>query len=113
MRKHLLLLFAMCFVQLMAFAGPRSYQQALKIAQQQAERLGISMDAMSPQPRMVQKTNGIDPAYYVIENGTNKGYTIVSADDRLPEIVGSTTPTTHCLKHTSSSSPPIRNLLKR
>lgn len=48
MRKHLLLLFAMCFVQLMAFAGPRSYQQALKIAQQQAERLGISMDAMSP-----------------------------------------------------------------
>lgn len=88
MRKHLLLLFAMCFVQLMAFAGPRSYQQALKIAQQQAERLGISMDAMSPQPRMVQKTNGIDPAYYVIENGTNKGYTIVSADDRLPEIVG-------------------------
>lgn len=88
MRKHLLLLFAMCFVQLMAFAGPRSYQQALKIAQQQAERLGISMDAMSPQPKMVQKTNGIDPAYYVIENGTNKGYTIVSADDRLPEIVG-------------------------
>lgn len=88
MRKHLLLLFAMCFVQLMAFAGPRSYQQALKIAQQQAERLGISMDAMLPQPRMVQKTNGIDPAYYVIENGTNKGYTIVSADDRLPEIVG-------------------------
>ena len=88
MRKHLLLLFAMCFVQLMAFAGPRSYQQALKIAQQQAERLGISMDAMSPQPRMVQKTNGIVPAYYVIENGTNKGYTIVSADDRLPEIVG-------------------------
>lgn len=88
MRKHLLLLFAMCFVQLMAFAGPRSYQQALKIAQQQAERLGISMDAMSPQPRMVQKTNGIDPAYYVIENGTNKGYTIVSTDDRLPEIVG-------------------------
>ena len=78
----------MCFVQLMASAGPRSYQQALKIAQQQAERLGISMDAMSPQPRMVQKTNGIDPAYYVIENGTNKGYTIVSADDRLPEIVG-------------------------
>lgn len=88
MRKHLLLLFAMCFAQLMAIAGPRSYQQALKIAQQQAERLGISMDAMSPQPRMVQKTNGIDPAYYVIENGTNKGYTIVSADDRLPEIVG-------------------------
>lgn len=66
----------------------RSYEQALRIAQQQAERLGISMDAVSPQQRLIKKTTAVSPAYYVFENGCNKGFTIVSADDRLPEIVG-------------------------
>lgn len=88
MKKHLLLLFGLCLVQQIVFAESRSYEQALRIAQQQAERLGISMDAVSPQQRLIKKTTDVSPAYYVFKNGRNKGFTIVSADDRLPEIVG-------------------------
>ncbi len=85
-RKHLILLLAVCLTQVMALAAPRSYQQAVKIAQQQAARLGITMDATPQQTRSAAS----DAAYYVIGNGQNKGYTIVSADDRLPAIVGYT-----------------------
>ncbi len=84
-RKHLLLLLALCLVQVAALAAPRSYQQAVKIAQQQAARLGISMDVTPQQPT---RSTVQDATYYVIGNGKNKGYTIVSADDRLPAIVG-------------------------
>ncbi len=84
-KKHLLLLLAVCIAHLTMLAAPRSYQQAVKIAQQQAARLGISMDAT---PQAPTRTAVQDAAYYVIGNGQNKGYTIVSADDRLPAIVG-------------------------
>ena len=86
-RKHLILLLAVCLTQVMALAAPRSYQQAVKIAQQQAARLGITMDAT---PQQQTRSAASDAAYYVIGNGQNKGYTIVSADDRLPAIVGYT-----------------------
>ncbi len=85
MRKHWILLLAVCLAQVTAWAAPRSYRQAVKIAQQQAARLGISMDATSQQQT---RTAAPDAAYYVIGNGQDKGYTIVSADDRLPAIVG-------------------------
>lgn len=53
-------------MHLASFAGPRSFQQAKKIALRQATQLGISMDEIS----------------------SAKGFTVVSGDDRLPEVVG-------------------------
>lgn len=91
MKKSLLLTVALLLVQLLALAGPRSYQQAQKIAEQQAAKLGIMMERPLMVPQMSIQQVGITPtdeAYFVFDNGRNNGFTIVSADDRLPEIVG-------------------------
>lgn len=88
-RLHLLLLFLM--VQLASFAGPRSFQQAKEIAALQAAKLGIVMDGISPAKvkyKSIKSATGEVPAYYVFSNGDGKGFTVVSGDDRLPEIVG-------------------------
>lgn len=96
MRKVHLLLFALLVgLPTAMFAGPRSFQQALKIAERQAALLGITMDesAVSQAKSFGRKTSagsisGTPSAYYVFPNGEDKGFTIVSGDDRLPEIVG-------------------------
>ena len=96
MRKGLLLLFVLLLSLPSAlFAGPRSFQQALKIAERQAALLGITMDesAVSQAKSFGGKTSASSAsvsfsAYYVFPNGEDKGFTIVSGDDRLPEIVG-------------------------
>lgn len=88
-RLHLLLLLLM--VQLASFAGPRSFQQAKEIAALQAAKLGIVMDGISPAKvkyKSIKSATGEVPAYYVFSNGEGKGFTVVSGDDRLPEIVG-------------------------
>lgn len=80
-------------------AGPRSWQQAQKIAEKHAEKLGI-IDEKSEvylaktaeredfKSRKSGQKLTKTPAYYIFEHGKNKGFTIVSGDDRLPEIVG-------------------------
>lgn len=91
MKRTLLLSVALLLVQLLALAGPRSYQQAQKIAEQQAAKLGIVMNNPLMTPvRNAQRagTTTADDAYYVFDNGHDRGFTIVSADDRLPDIVG-------------------------
>ena len=90
-KGYLLLLFVLVGIQVAAFAGPRSFQQAKKIAERQATQLGIVMDEMATsQAKSVKNrtVSGEVPAYYVFPNGKDKGFTIVSGDDRLPEIVG-------------------------
>ena len=96
MRKgHLLLFIWLVCLPSALLAGPRSFQQALKIAERQAALLGITMDesAMSQAKSFGGKTSAgstsdAPSAYYVFPNGEDKGFTIVSGDDRLPEIVG-------------------------
>lgn len=96
MKKIFLLLFSlMLLLSVSAIAGPRSYQQAKAIAQRQAALLGIEMDAevaasAKAAPRM-SVSSAVSPSatcYYVFANGEDKGFTIVSGDDRMPEVVG-------------------------
>ena len=96
MKKDLLLLLSlMLLLSVSAIAGPRSYQQAKAIAQRQAAMLGIEMDAevaasAKAAPRM-SVSSAVSPfatCYYVFANGEDKGFTIVSGDDRMPEVVG-------------------------
>lgn len=96
MKKDLLLLLSlMLLLSVSAIAGPRSYQQAKAIAQRQAALLGIEMDAevaasAKAAPRM-SVSSAVSPSatcYYVFANGEDKGFTIVSGDDRMPEVVG-------------------------
>lgn len=78
-------------MSLASFAGPRSFQQAKEIALRQAAQLGISMDETSSakaKSKRVKSVSGEVPAYYVFPNGEGKGFTVVSGDDRLPEVVG-------------------------
>lgn len=57
----------------------------------QAAQLGISVDETSSakaKAKRVKSVSGEVPAYYVFPNGEGKGFTVVSGDDRLPEVVG-------------------------
>lgn len=88
-RLHLLFLFLL--LHLVAFAGPRSFQQAKQIAKRQAALHGIVMDEAATSLAKSTGNSAVSSelsAYYVFPNGEGKGFTIVSGDDRLPEIVG-------------------------
>lgn len=82
-----------------AFAAPRSVEQARKAAVMQmqkhrankAKAYGETGTALNPQLVLAKERQNKDEAYYyVFSAGRNLGYTIVSGDDRLPEIVGYT-----------------------
>ena len=73
----------------MGFAAPRSSNQAREIALQKAASLGINNPrvALSKQsPKDTEEQEG--QAYYLFDNGNNKGFVIVSGDDKLPEVIG-------------------------
>lgn len=76
---------------LTASAKPRSFKQAQSIAERQAQKLGIVIDqsslAKAPRLNGVTDDNTSKP-YFVFPNGEEKGFTVVSGDDRFPEIVG-------------------------
>ena len=76
-----------------AWAGPRSWQQAKAIAEQQAAKLGITLDedATSNAKANGQSSTATNASYYVFANSDSKGYVIVSGDDVMPEIVGYST----------------------
>lgn len=98
-RLHLLLL-TLLLISVSAFAGPRSFRQAKQIAERQAALLGIVMDESAASQAKsfgfgdkTQKSQASDQetaSYYVFPHGEGKGFTIVSGDDCLPEIVGYT-----------------------
>lgn len=94
-KNFLLLLSLMLLLSVSAIAGPRSYQQAKAIAQRQAAMLGIEMDAevaaSAKAAPCMSVSSAVSPSatcYYVFANGEDKGFTIVSGDDRMPEVVG-------------------------
>lgn len=95
-RLHLLLS-ALLLISVSAFAGPRSFRQAKQIAERQAALLGIVMDeSAASQAKSFgfgdksQASDQETASYYVFPHGEGKGFTIVSGDDCLPEIVGYT-----------------------
>lgn len=87
------LLFVTTFLTLCltASAKPHSFKQAQSIAERQAQKLGIVIDqsflAKAPRLNGVTDDNTSKP-YFVFPNGEEKGFTVVSGDDRFPEIVG-------------------------
>lgn len=86
----LFLSFAFAYNPVTASAKPRSLQQAKAIANLQAEKLGIAIDKdMTHMKSMRMAAKNDDTlAFYVFSNGKDKGFTIVSGDDCMPEIVG-------------------------
>lgn len=93
MKNNRLLLFAgSLLMPMVVMAGPRSFQQAKAIAEKQAALLGVTIDqkAMTKVRKQGGKAemNLSQQSYYVFPNANSKGFTIVSGDDRLPEIVG-------------------------
>ena len=93
MKNNRLLLFAgSLLIPMVVMAGPRSFQQAKAIAEKQAALLGVTIDqkAMAKVRKQGDKAemNLSQQSYYVFPNANSKGFTIVSGDDRLPEIVG-------------------------
>lgn len=82
-----------------ALATPRSVEQARKAAIMQMQKHsankvkahGETGTAINPQLVLAKKKQNKNEAYYyVFSAGHDLGYTIVSGDDRLPEIVGYT-----------------------
>lgn len=93
MKNFRLLLFAgSLLVPMVLMAGPRSFQQAKAIAEKQAALLGVTIDQKAMTKARKQGSKGeitlSQQSYYVFPNANSKGFTIVSGDDRLPEIVG-------------------------
>lgn len=79
---------------LSAMALPRKYAQALNIAKNQAEKFGTQVNEASSRRVMkkIRKTDASEATqpYFVFENAEGKGFTIVSGDDLMPEILGYT-----------------------
>lgn len=89
-KKHLLLLFVALMAGMYAVAGPRTFSQARQIAERRAASLGTTLDS-----KAMAKAKAINGGaqenvanYYVFPNDGGKGYTIVSGEDRMPELVG-------------------------
>ena len=93
-KRTALLAVGLTLFQVLALAGPRSFQQAQAIAERQAALQGIIMDQQQvSKARKQYLLNGSSSSetatsYYIFDNGADKGFTIVSGDDELPEIVG-------------------------
>lgn len=93
-KRTALLAVGLTLFQVLAWAGPRSFQQAQAIAERQAALQGIIMDQQQvskARKQYQQNSSGsaeTATSYYVFDNGADKGFTIVSGDDELPEIVG-------------------------
>ena len=92
MRKIFILLVLGLLTLQVSHAAPRTLQQAKAIAERQAKALGIVVDQQTVQyskaaPGLFSDLDAEEP-YYVFNNGDNRGFTIVSGDDLLPEIVG-------------------------
>lgn len=93
MKNNRLLLFAgSLLIPMVVMAGPRSFQQAKAIAEKQAALLGVTIDQKAMTKARKQGSKGeitlSQQSYYVFPNANSKGFTIVSGDDRLLEIVG-------------------------
>lgn len=93
MKNNRLLLFAgSLLIPMVVMADPRSFQQAKAIAEKQAALLGVTIDQKAMTKARKQGSKGeitlSQESYYVFPNANSKGFTIVSGDDRLPEIVG-------------------------
>lgn len=97
MRKHTLLLFLL-LMAMPVLAENRSFRQAREIAERHAAKNGAHIGQQSVTRAKVlnkQQSTTSSRGYYVFPHDGNCGYTIVSGDDRMPEIVGYSTTDTY------------------
>lgn len=97
MRKHTLLLFLL-LMAMPVLAENRSFRQAREIAERHAAKNGAHIEQQSVKRAKVlnkQQSTTSSRGYYVFPHDGNCGYTIVSGDDRMPEIVGYSTTDTY------------------
>lgn len=97
MRKHTLLLFLL-LMAMPVLAETRSFRQAREIAERHAAKNGAHIGLQSVKRAKVlnkQQSTTSSRGYYVFPHDGNCGYTIVSGDDRMPEIVGYSTTDTY------------------
>lgn len=97
MRKHTLLLFLL-LMAMPVLAENRSFRQACEIAERHAAKNGAHIGLQSVKRAKVlnkQQSTTSSRGYYVFPHDGNCGYTIVSGDDRMPEIVGYSTTDTY------------------
>ena len=97
MRKHTLLLFLL-LMAMPVLAENRSFRQAREIAERHAAKNGAHIGLQSVKRAKVlnkQQSTTSSQGYYVFPHDGNCGYTIVSGDDRMPEIVGYSTTDTY------------------
>ena len=83
-------------------AKPRTFSEAQTIAKRYASYLGVTLSSASMEA--AKSLNAPSPAgrplaYYVFPNAEGQGFTIVSGDDRMPEIVGYSTQGTYDANH--------------
>lgn len=97
MRTHTLLLFLL-LMAMPVLAENRSFRQAREIAEKHAAKNGAHIGLQSVKRAKVlnkQQSTTSSRGYYVFPHDGNCGYTIVSGDDRMPEIVGYSTTDTY------------------
>lgn len=105
--KKITILTLLAMAGMSAFAAPRNRQQALAVATRHAVSLGLApkLEAVDYTERLVlgprkmtaiTSGNGLETttageddisSFYIFNHASEKGYTIVGGDDRLPEIV--------------------------
>ena len=89
MRKNIFVLLLSILAFQICLAAPRSYKQARAIALQKAAALGVvnPKASLSKQsPGGAEETDG--KAFYLFNNGGNKGFVIVSVVFWFPEVIG-------------------------
>lgn len=97
MKRHTLLLFLL-LMAMPVLAENRSFRQAREIAEKHAAKNGAHIGLQSVKRAKVlnkQQSTTSSRGYYVFPHDGNCGYTIVSGDDRMPEIVGYSTTDTY------------------
>lgn len=88
MRKHLLLSGAFLLFASMMMAEPVTQRQALQQAKQFFSSHGITVSSSAKIFRAPSKQATPTSAYYVFNAGDDKGFAIVSGDDRTVPILG-------------------------
>ncbi len=90
MKKQLLLISILCGMALPNWSAPRTLNQAKAIAAKFTAQKGGSAKKAAKRALTCVQTSQADTPYYVFNHGDDQGFTIVSSDDQLPEIVGYT-----------------------
>lgn len=96
------LLSALLLASISLSAKPRTFSEAQAIAKRYASYLGVTLSSASVE--VAKSLNAPSLAgrplpYYVFPNQTGQGFTIVSGDDRMPQIVGYSTQGTYDAAH--------------